>query len=234
MQAVVEFEKKEKEKANVEITKFVDQFASAKSEKKMDNVMKILDEMHTSKYKKNMREEGLAKKAKEIHEELTGAMPEEKVAPYVERLHKVMAKRSPKRKLVLASAPELGIHEQDGWPLLRIAAHALELIDGASVAGWATDTFHLKLMEDWEVREQIPGWRTGWKGKVDAVRILSLPKNDKDAELVLLSLKGGPETDWERNYLENNFSKVSDDQRISIVKFETLEELLEWTIQQTS
>merc|ERR1712032_1230536 len=120
---------------------------------------------------------------------------------------------------ILASAPEIGL---DGMPVLTMAAWAVSAIGGSNIAGDAKDRFHKLLMDPAKMTQEIKGWRDAWKGKLEGLLSVYCP----DDALKLLSLQGGPETEWERQYLLNEFKTVHDQRNIEIVCHESLDELL--------
>lgn len=122
--------------------------------------------------------------------------------------------------LVLASSPEHGL---DGTPELTIAAWAVRQIGGYNIAGDATDRFHKDLMDPAKMTEAIQGWRQAWQGKCETGLWILCP--EVEDILTVYSIPGGPETQWERRYLVEQFQTVHSDKRIEIKCLDSLEDL---------
>lgn len=125
--------------------------------------------------------------------------------------------------LALASCPEVGL---DGAPALAMASALVTAAGGINIAGDEHDRFH-KLLMDPEVMDMvIRGWRIAWKGKLEALLSMSCPANQEDKSVRIFSIKGGPETDWERNYLQNKLQEVHTREKIDVVCLENVDELI--------
>merc|ERR1719188_550956 len=96
----------------------------------------------------------------------------------------------------MASSPEHGL---DGTPVLAIAAWAVRATGGRNVAGDAKDQFHKMLMDKKHLDQEIQGWRIAWKGKLEAY--MECDEDDFSEPVTIYSIAGGPETQWERQYL---------------------------------
>merc|ERR1712241_711242 len=103
---------------------------------------------------------------------------------------------------------------------------------GACLAGDAVDRFHKILMDGDEMTKKRKGWRTAWKGKLEGYMATTFSSEHPfNTEAKLLAIDGGPETQWEQNYLEKTFPKVHGDQHYTLVKFPDLNHFLEYLLE---
>merc|ERR1712008_144562 len=98
---------------------------------------------------------------------------------------------------------------------------------GMCIAGDQRDRFHQLVMEKGEMAKAMQGWRTAWKGKCDSS--FHFHKNfHPGATQLVLSIKGGPEFDWEQASLAGEIKQMYALQGITleiIAPFQDLSEL---------
>ena len=118
-----------------------------------------------------------------------------------------------RQKFLFASGPETGM------------ARAVELTKfyrGRYAAGDKDDTFNTATLQaadaafsdsrknatDRTLRWEPPyaPWQCGWQGKVTAMFNV-LREDFEDQDIPVISVKGGPASDWERKELEENFAQ---------------------------
>lgn len=107
--------------------------------------------------------------------------------------------------------------------MLEIAAWATKEVGGKSVVGDARDQFHKLLMDARVMTKHIRGWRIAWQGKLQG----SLPSDTADP-VTLYSLKGGEETEWERQYLLDEFKTVHSQRQVTVKCFVHLQEFIDY------
>lgn len=135
------------------------------------------------------------------------------------------ARESSDIEIILASSAELSYLV--GEPVLRAAIWAVQAIGGSNIAGDADDHFHKILMKEEEMTWEVKGWRLAWKGKLEgAINAALKPRKS----IKFLSIKGGPETQWERNYLLKELPKTHGEQPIRTELFEDLDDLMRWLL----
>merc|ERR1712007_348208 len=67
-------------------------------------------------------------------------------------------------------------------------------------AGAAKDEFHLKMMSEKEMSVDRKGWRTAWKGKVEACFQALVRQSPK--RIIIVTIAGGIECQWEVEFLK--------------------------------
>jgi hypothetical protein len=73
--------------------------------------------------------------------------------------------------------------------------------------------------------EEYAAWQVGWQGKVKM--LYDVMKDDFVGSVAVVSVKGGPASDWERHELETNFSSVYGS-HFDVVKFATYDKYFMW------
>jgi len=195
---------------------------SAIKNKSLKKAFDVYQEM--AKHKDLYLKDGTTDFVKKIWTDLADAEAERVKEKYREPLRRVKAKlKEPGqgRLMCLASSPEIGL---DGVPVLSIAAWAIREIGFNNVAGDAKDQFHKLLMEPKAMTQEIKGWRIAWKGKLE---FFMESVGDSAGPVTLYSLTGGPETQWERAYLQGEFTKVHNRRVIDVRCFDRLETFLD-------
>jgi hypothetical protein len=108
-------------------------------------------------------------------------------------------RRRQKARLILTSAPYKDAHAVE---VLGFAAAMVKYAGGENCAGDAKDAFHQQTlrgeMTDIELEKHKP-FRIAWKGKV--TQALSMLSRNGET-VIMITVKGGPECDWERAQLE--------------------------------
>jgi len=125
--------------------------------------------------------------------------------------------------VMLASSPEFGVN---GEPILAYAIAMVEVAGGMSIAGDRRDKFHSLVMESREMDAAMQGWRTAWKGKCESSFMFH--KNfHPEAKQLVLSIKGGPECDWEQASLRGDLKKTYASQGITLETLAPFQDLSE-------
>jgi len=125
--------------------------------------------------------------------------------------------------VILASSPEFGVK---GEPILAYARAMAEVAGGMCIAGDKRDKFHSLVMESGEMDAAMQGWRTAWKGKCDS-SFRFHKKFHPEAKQRVLSIKGGPECDWEQASLRGDMKKTYASQGITLETLEPFQDLSE-------
>jgi len=94
------------------------------------------------------------------------------------------------------SSPEFDLKNR---PILAVLISIMAAFEGQCLAGDAKDTFHQEVMRPVLTAER-KGWREAWLGKVES-GLLTTRRFKPNDRFVLLTFKGGPETDWEQHTL---------------------------------
>jgi len=127
------------------------------------------------------------------------------------------------KQFFLVSFPEFDLKNR---PILAVMISMMEILQGQSLAGDAKDTFHQEVMRKEVLTAEKKGWRDAWHGKVESG--LKTTRRLKPTDrFVLLTLKGGPETDWEQHVLPQHILpsfKKRGDENMEILHFQTIED----------
>merc|ERR1711976_1041995 len=89
-------------------------------------------------------------------------------------------------------------------------------------AGAAKDEFHSKIMSEEEMSDDRKGWRTAWKGKVEACFQALVQQNPND--IIIVTIAGGMECQWEVDFLKSTMLQ-SFRKRVDMVR---LKECADW------
>lgn len=127
------------------------------------------------------------------------------VTKRISSLPKDIFERVPKNvRYVLVSSPE---HALDGHSVLKKAIQVVTAFGGTNKAGDAKDWFHSMMMSEAEMTNNVKGWRIAWKSKVCAY-LVDLRKFFPTDDIVLLTIDGGPECQWELAELKGEIKKA--------------------------
>jgi len=139
--------------------------------------------------------------AREAIDEFLKSRADTKVFPQLgdELVEKIKANSPQNTDYLLVSAPE-HTKEKD----LEVLSHArafIKEIGHDNLAGDAKDRFHTQVMDKARMTQELKTWREAWKGKV-CEGVKQVKRFRPASEIVLLTIDGGPECQWELEELK--------------------------------
>lgn len=208
------------------VDSYKDRLNKAVQDESLLKLYNLFQDMSKDKqHKQVLADEGLIEKAKNEWNRLSEVRLTDLLKKHRSAMANIKENRSDKKlTLALASCPEVGL---DGAPALAMAIALVSAAGGINIAGDEHDRFHKLLMDPEVMNEVIRGWRIAWKGKLEALLSMSCPANQEDKSVRLFSIKGGPETDWERDYLQKELQEVHTFEKINVVCLENVDELID-------
>ncbi len=130
---------------------------------------------------------------------------------------------------LLVSGPEFDLADR---PILAVLHEIIDELGGDNFAGDAKDTFHQEVMLPEDLSKEKMNWRPAWKGKV-CTGVKTYHKRMHISKSLLVTLKGGPETDWEQDEISQRllpaFRKAG--MNTEVLHFDSIEQFFGYVAQ---